>query len=119
VLQSAPFQIFVFSSAPSRAVGVSARPITAIELTLYAQESGARVCDSLVYSSAGANLCFFQGRRIRCPSGIGPENQELVLKILCAQLGRGVDLGPRLLCRSSSCLEDGLGQELSRPMVLM
>jgi hypothetical protein len=53
------------------------------------------------------------------PSVLGPENQEFVLKIRCAQLGQGVELGRRLLYRSASCLQDGLYQELSHQKVLM
>jgi hypothetical protein len=53
------------------------------------------------------------------PSVLGPENRELILKICCAQLGRGVQPGPRLLCRSASCLQDRLGQDLSRPVAVV
>ena len=56
---------------------------------------------------------------LRCLSVIGPENQMLVLKFRCARLCHGIELGPRLLCRSAFCLQDGLGQDLMRPMDLM
>jgi hypothetical protein len=42
------------------------------------------------------------------PSVLGPENRELILEICCAQLGRGVQPGQRLLCRSASCLQNRL-----------